>query len=952
MMVVYLLCPLFGLSQYNIGMPKVVNYTRAQFKGGIQSWTITQDAYNRLYVANNEGLLVYDGASWQKFSVPNKTILRCLTVGADKKLYVGAQNELGYFAPDPVGRLRFFSLKTRLPNNQRDFADVWEVEVCGKKVFFRTNKYIIELDNGNLIVHPTASRWLSIFVHKSELLAHDAAKGILMYRNKQWTPYIAKPLLPANLSITDAIPYQKDTTLLCTAEDGLFLLTNATLSPFSIKGVRQENHYTALTQLKDNSFYIGTYSNGVYHISRTGTLLNTITTQYGLQNNTVRCLFEDSGGNVWAGLDNGISYIDLNSGIKHINPAAFNNGAGYSATVLNHSLYFALSTGLQCAPLPNTTDLSAAHHGTQTILTGQTWHTTILNNRLLVGKDDGFWQVINQKASRVASNSGYWNFNVMGNKIAAGHYNGIQFFDATGSGFIDKGAFPNFIESSRYVETDGPFIWVSHPYQGVFRLDTRTQSVKKFTSLDGLPSNLENHVFRLKNKLVFATIKGVYEYDAVQDKIGMSKTFSAIFGDLPLRYLKEDKQGNIWFVQEKALGVVNYTKARPTIHYIPELNNKMLSGFENIYAYDEHNVVVGAENGFYHIDYAKYLKNRKPFKVYLKSVKAVGNRDSVFWGGFGHSSATINELAYSFNSLQFAFASSKLETPVEYSYYLEGFDKEWYNWTDKNEKDYTNLPEGTYTFRLKARNSPSYESAEYAFRFSIAPPWHRTWWAYTLYASVILLLLYGAYTFVEKRQQQKQEESRRAEQKRFDDEQKQLRFEHQLILEKKAKEVIQLQNEKLEAEINHKNAELTSMATNLVQKKEFIYKLSEELGKLNNSENAPVEKTELKKILRSLTSDERLDKEWEQFSLHFNSVHSGFLLLLKDTYPNLNAHDLKLCAYLRMNLSSKEMARLMSISVRGVEISRYRLRKKLELAPKEDLFQFFINLELSQKGKK
>jgi ligand-binding sensor domain-containing protein/DNA-binding CsgD family transcriptional regulator len=945
--------PLLGLAQHNLGMPKVVNYTRAEYKGGTQSWAITQDEYNRLYVANNEGLLVYDGASWQKFSLPNKTILRCMKHHTDGKLYVGAQNELGYFAPDKVGRLTFVSLKSKLPENEKNFADVWEVEVCKKSVFFRTNKRIFEYTNSRIIVHPTTATWLAIFVHNGELLAHDAARGILAYTNQRWQAHLAKIQLPAEFIITDVIRYQRDTSLLCTVRNGLFLLANHQLLPFRIKGAHSHNHYTALTVLSDNSLYVGTYSNGIYHVSRNGTLLENINAQYSLQNNTIRCLHADANGNIWTGLDNGISYIALNNGIKHINPAAFNNGAGYSATVFGNEIYFALSTGLQYATLPTSKELTTASHVTSVILTDQAWNITASNKGLVVGKDDGLWRIINHQASRIADDSGYWNFKPLagGDTITAGNYTGIQFFRANAGSFTNVGSFPNFTESSRYLETDRHLMWVSHPYRGVFQLNTKTQKIKKFTSQDGLPAELDNHVFRIKGKIVFATIKGIYEYDEALDSIVVSPTYWGVFGNIPLRYLKEDQLGNIWFVQEKMLGVADYTTKQPTLYYLPELNNKMLSGFENIYAYDVQNILVGAENGFYHINYTQYLKSLHAFKVYLKSLKAVGNQGSVFGGGFGSSSSLINQIAYEFNSLHFSFASSILDNPVEYSYYLEGFDKEWYNWTTKNEKEYTNLPEGTYTFRLKARNSPSYESAEYTFTFSISPPWHRTWWAYVIYTALISALLYGVYKLLEKQQQRKQHESHLAELKRFEDQQKQLRYEHQIALEKKAKELIQLQNEKLESEIEHKNAELTSMAMNLVQKKEFIYKISEELNKLNSSEKSTIDRLELKKILRSLTSDEKLDKDWEQFSVHFNSVHSDFLLHLKDAYPNLNAHDLKLCAYLRMNLSSKEMARLMSISVRGVEISRYRLRKKLELAPKEDLFQFLINIELSQKVK-
>jgi DNA-binding CsgD family transcriptional regulator len=185
------------------------------------------------------------------------------------------------------------------------------------------------------------------------------------------------------------------------------------------------------------------------------------------------------------------------------------------------------------------------------------------------------------------------------------------------------------------------------------------------------------------------------------------------------------------------------------------------------------------------------------------------------------------------------------------------------------------------------------------------------------------------------------------ERKKYEEEQRNLAYQHQLALEKAEKELIQLKNEKLESEINFKNAELASTAMNLVQKKEFLLKIKDELSKINKSGKEQIELSELKKILKELSEEKNLNDEWEQFSVHFNQVHSNFLLKLKSLYPDLTANELKLCAYLRMNLSSKEIAQLMSISTRGVEIGRYRLRKKLQIPSDTNLFRFLLDIEES-----
>lgn len=944
--------------QSSIGKMEVTNYSKIQYAGGMQNWAIAQDKKGRMYVGNNEGLLTYDGTNWQTYPVPNKTILRSIAFGEDGKLYAGAQDEFGYYAPDKAGRLSFISLKRLLPDSDKTFADVWNIQQVNRDVFFRTNQKIIRLHNNTLSVYPSTSMWLSMYQHNSELLAQDAVKGLLVFRDNAWQTLMAKSALPEGFIITDIIPYHHDTSLLSTTQKGLFLLSQNNLSPFSLGNKLPDLNVTSLVAMDENNFLAGTYSHGIYQINLQNNTVENITSKNDLQNNTVRCLYADRSGNLWAGLDNGVSFIAYNSAIKLINPQSFNNGGGYGIKVLNEKIFFALSTGLQWLPLTTQPDLSKISTEPEKILDGQTWNLAVINHQLLVGRDDGFWKISGVQATQVSHTPGYWTYQLIPNtspaQIAAGNYTGIRLFHDKSGNFIDDGAIKDFTESSRYVETDDKNIWVSQPYRGVFKISLSNYAVTKYLRKNGLPSDLDIHVFKLKNKIVFATPKGIYEYNTTEDKIVPAQKYAGLFGQTPLRYLKEDQKGNIWFVTGKMLGVADFSTPKPVIHFIPELKNRILSGFENIYPYNTQNILVGAQSGFYHINYDKYLENIHSFKPYITLVQTIGNGDSIFYGGYG----TLNDtpikktrIAYTLNSLHFSFAASVYgQQPVtEFSYYLDGFDNQWSKWSISHEKDYTNLPEGKYTFHIKARNSPTNESEEQQYFFSIAPPWYRTWWFFMFYIVGLMALIYGLYKFQEKKHRQKQERLRQADQKKFEDEQRELTYQHQIELGKKEKEVIRLQNENLGTEIEHKNAELASIAMNLVQKKEFLLKITEELNKLNKSGKNLIEPLELKKVLRSLASEENLDEEWEQFSIHFNRVHSNFLITLKNNHADLNAHDLKVCAYLRMNLTSKEMARLMSISVRGVEINRYRLRKKLQLQPKEDLFQYLLKLESSNE---
>ncbi|HEX4877369.1 MAG TPA: triple tyrosine motif-containing protein, partial [Chitinophagaceae bacterium] len=515
--------------------------------------------------------------------------------------------------------------------------------------------------------------------------------------------------------------------------------------------------------------------------------------------------------------------------------------------------------------------------------------------------------------------------------------------------FIDKGIIDGFTESSRYIETDNNSIWVSHPYRGIYKIALPEKSVKMFTKKDGLPADLDNHVFKIKNKIVFATTKGIYEYSPAEERMIPAKEFLPLFGDLPIRYLKEDEKGNIWFVQDKMVGVADYSDKKPVLHYIPELKNKILSGFENIFPYNTRNIIIGSEAGFYYINFEKYKETIIPFNSYLTKVKTIGPRDSVLFGGYVYNAdknpKTLT-IPFKLNSLHFAFAASVygLHTNLEFSYYLEGFDQEWSAWDTKSDKDYTNLPEGSYTFHVKARKSPSHESEVYKYTFIVKPPFYRTIWAYFAYVLILGGLLYALLKYQAKKHKRKLEARRLADQQSFEEEQKQMAYLHQLELEKSEKELIRLRNEKLETEITNKNAELASTTMNLVQKKEFILKLKAELQQLQKTAKVGDDNPELKKLLKMLSEEEKLNEEWDQFSQHFNNVHGDFITILKTKFPALKPHELKLCAYLRMNLSSKEIAPLMSISVRGVEISRYRLRKKMALPTEVNLVQFLMDL--------
>ncbi|MES2277528.1 MAG: triple tyrosine motif-containing protein [Bacteroidota bacterium] len=951
-------------AQSYIGQRETINYEKKQYNAGTQNWKIKQDAQGRMYFANNEGVLVFDGANWQIYPLPNKTIVWSIEFGKDKRLYVGGQDEIGYFSPGKNGQLTFTSIKDLLPKNEQKFSDIWDIVCYGDDIFFRARNKIFRYRDNKIAIYPSYSSWLFLGLCKDQLIAHDEQKGVMIFKNNSWQTYIDKKLLPPDFYITSALSFAKDSTLVTTAKNGNYILTSDHLQYWGLSGFGIDNHQHFLNSiaLSDNTFLISTYTNGVYQVDKSGRIMENISKKEGLQNSNVRCMFMDTNQNVWLGLDNGIDLVTYNNAVKHINPPVFKDGGGFSMTQYQNSLYFAVSNGIYKLPVNNIPDLTYTGNNFKIIAEGLSWHLSVINNNLLAGRDDGLYKVTDDKITPIATNTGFWIFEPLLNTpgtslIAAGNYDGIRLFDQSNNAFINKGNIGKFNESARFLAIDDDNnIWTSHPYRGISKLSLNNPKAKLYTQAQGLPSSLDNFIFKIRKHVVAATEKGIYQYNSKTDRFEKSAEFKDIFADMGLRYLKEDPAGNIWFVEGKNLGVMDFSTPKPTAVYFPELTGRILSGFESVYPVNEQNIFVGGENGFYHINYAKYKKNIHPLNVYIRKVKArANNTDSLLFGGyFGRVNDNAQQVAantpaltYLWNSLHFEYSSPIFEAQsnVSYSYFLEDFDKEWSEWSKKTEKDYTNLAAGNYTFNVKARNHQNNESAVYSYSFTIFPPWYQTLWAYCLYLVMVIYLLYFFYKQQERKHIRNQEKELLIQRQKNEEEQKQMAYLHQLELEISEKELVKLRNEKLETEIEYKNSELASTAMTLVQKKEFILKVKEELQRLQKSGKEMIETVEIKKILRLLSEEKKINEEWEQFSVHFNKVHADFLTIIKDRYPSINQQELKLSAYLIMNLSSKEIAQLMAISVRGVEISRYRLRKKLQIPTEVNLFEFLFEIQ-------
>ena len=953
-LIFFLIFPVCLIAQNTIGLPNINNFSKSSYKAGLQNWEIKQDKNGIVYAANNEGLLTFDGKYWDLLPLPNKTIVRSVEVADDNKIYVGGQDELGYFYPNEQGKLKYHSIIDLIAESERSIGDVWDIKILNENIFFRTYNKIIKFNKKTTVIFNAPLEWTFMGVSNETLYVQDRVKGIFSFKEDILKPVIIRNNLLASTEITSILTLTPKTIFFTTLKNGLFSLSQNQLKKVTSPTLDQIEKYRIYdaTLIDEKTIALATSYNGIHIINSNGDLIQNFTKNQGLQNNNILSIFLDRQKNLWLGLDNGIDCIEYNSAVKRLNPST-QGASGYTALLHNNIFYAGTSSGLFSVAIQNEKDFSFSKGTFQPVIkaVGQIWSLSEINNQVLVGQHEGVSIVNNNVASPLNIGMGYWNFIATNavfptSKIIAGNYFGLQFFNYNNKKFIPAEPIPNFKESSRFVVIDkNNNIWVSHPYHGVFKIIKENNGnylTKEYTDVNGLPSINNNHIYKIQNEILVATEKGIYTYNENTDRFIPSEYYYKILGSQSIRYIKEDTKGNIWFIHDKSVGVITSPNSKPNILHIPELNNKILSGFEFIYPINKNNIIIGSENGFFNIDFEKYSNNNFDVKIRLRNVIIREKYDSLIYGGYNLDSLNLSKkiitINKKWNNIIFEFASPLFgqQVNLEYSFRLNGYLNNWSEWSIKTEKEFNNLPSGTYTFDVKARNNLGKESDIIPYTFEILPPWYKYSIAYFFYFLISCVLI---YFFIKK-----QNNILYLKELKYEKEQKILQEQHAREIKEAENELVKVKNEKLQSEVDFKNSELANSAMHILKKGELLSKIKTELNHVIKKENSEKSNSELKKMLKALQEDEKMDEDWEHFAQHFDKVHSDFVYTLKEKYTTITPNELKLSAYLRMNLSTKEIAQLMNISVRGVEISRYRLRKKLGISTDTNLFDFLINL--------
>jgi len=958
----FALVSMFSFGQIkDIGIPSIVNHSRSTYNASTQNWSITQSSKGFMYFGNNDGVLEFDGTNWTTFPVPNNSVIRSALAIGDT-IYIGAFEELGYLAPNTEGRLSYHSLNHLIPRDFKGFDEIWGIYKYQGNIIFQSFNYIFVFSGNEVEVFEPESTFSFLHFVNDRFYIVDNESGFLLFQNDSLQLISNHPVFFRN-EIRCILPLENENLLIGTSNEGLFVFDGNTLSPWDseINEYLKLNNLFSGIELSDGNFAFGSIRNGLFISNRQGIVLQHINRYKGLQNNTILSLFEDARNNLWLGLDNGIDYIEISSPLTSLN-YNYNIESAYSSIVHNGILYVGTNQGLYAAEFSQIRGSGSPDEKFRLIkgTEGQVWTLELIDNTLFCGHNSGCFQIEGFTARQISDIRGFWSFlkpPQLKNIILAGTYTGlVRLTNIDGQWeFLDEVI--GFKESSRNMFLDRRNnLWISHGYRGLFQLKLsesfdEVTYAQLFTARAGLPEDLPYNIQTINNDMLVTSQTGLYQFDHENQTFKKPEDLNRIFeGKGFIDKIHQDDNGNLWYFTNQYIGVMRLLEDgayRDITAPFSRINENLLPAFENIHVHDAKNVFIGSQNGLTHYDPTIIKDYSLVEEVFINEAAFYGTNEPIWFflraEKLNEVTKTLERIPYTNNSVSLRFTIPAFEDSdkILFSYRLKGFDDNWSTWEGINFKEYTNLREGNYTFEVKAINAFGTESRTKSVSFSIAPPFLRSRAAFIIYTLIILLIIAGNFYFVRRRLLKiRQREKFRHE--------KRMAQREQIFKEKTAlseKEIIQLRNESLLSEMQHKNKELANTTLHLIHKNRTLTALKNELNKL--LKNSPSEKPDaqvVNNLIKKINKDLRNEKNWEVFNDYFDEVHQDFIKRVKEKHANLSPKELRLCAYLRMNISTKEIAPLMNISIRGVEISRYRLRTKMNLDRNTNLTEYIMSL--------
>ena len=911
-------------------VPVVSNYSPFDYGAGLQNWDITQDADRLMLFGNNAGLLSFDGYTWCLTRMPSGQKVRsCLARG--RRIYAGSFQEFGYFERDNFGRYLYHSLWKTLKSYRPHNDEIWNiVPTADGHILFQSFCSWFDYDGHTVTAHYDGSRLpLYFFRAGNEIWAQLVDDGLYRLVQNRFEPLVSRQQLGGD-DVVAVLPSGRGRVILVTAGHSLYVLAGSRVTPFATPFAAEiaAAHANRAIVTRDGTLVIGTIKGGLYGLDSSGRLRWHYDMAHMLQKNTVLGLFADRDNNVWAALDTGIALVHTGSPLSLLTSSSAPLGMVYDVCVLPASMYIATNQNIVM------NDASGFHTVTGT--TGQNWHIGLFGNQIVAGNNYGT-RIINGLSSEMTDSPQNTSSTCMrllhtdrgDNFLIEASYGNLMVYENRNGHWQFRNTVQGFMEPVQQFEIDAHgVIWATHLSRGVYRIELsgdlkRVISVRCYTRLGHENANSQIFVMKIRGDIVLSDGRNIYTPRPSGGFIPVA-AMAAFARENILSAAAVDNY-HYWLSTTRGYMYVEYHGGRfRKLYDLPSaFFGLTCSDYANRTRVYGHYAFFCLNGGVGRVDLSRLTRRTLYGRLHLVRVTTMTPS-----GDERMLSLTSDEPSVHSNVTLTASFPNYDNEALRFVWQLEGSSSTRRMETRKPLCTFSNLHYGSYSLTVSVIDATGRTLGSCRYAFVRTRPLLLSWPAIVLYMLLLSLVVYLIIRWRTSRMMRIQARKLL-----------ELQTEQNLRMAEQQRIIEEQQRALLEEQLKDKSRELATLSINAAIHKQQLTGLRQEI--LRRDGGKPKMDKELRAMLYGATIDDQA--YWEVFRTNFDLTHNNFFRNLRERYPALTPTDLKFCALLRLNLSTKEMAQFTGLTVRGVEGARYRLRKKLNLSESASITEFLID---------
>ncbi len=871
------------------GVPALQNFSPLQYQNKGKIWDIRSATNGIVYMAADEGLLEFDGYTWHCYPGSNGFTRSVLPIN-DSLLYTGSDLDFGVWRKNQHQAFEYTSLYPFREDAGDVNEEFWDVHRRQDDILFVSSQNVyIYNGSSKLRSVPAPHRFAGSFQVGDSLFLADQKAGLFRLDGTRLQQVLK---FPENANYEISGIYENESgRIIVTKNAGLFQWSAGLVRPLEspLSQILKTAQVFCFERIDDAHLAFGTVLKGLFITDLNGTMLHHLNKYKGLPNNTVLSLHHSPAGQLWVGTDYGVSNLHLDNNLTYFYDYRGDFGTGYAALLKDGVFYLGTNQGLYRSrwdDLNNSSDFIKFQlvPGSE----GQVWSLQNIDDRVLVGHDRGLMLLEGNALQWLGRQNGVWTMLRYREYLLTGNYNGISIYKKSEKGWFFWKKMDLILGSCNQILTDSEnVLWVNIPNYGIIRaeLDEQLNPVER--------SYFKEHIFEGSNPRV---IKKGYEIQVVTDK----KRY--VYDAAQQQFIPIDSTLQALDVEALLPGIYEPISLRSDYDFYPVYNGFALDCRQ---------------------------KSEKPHSyrhtLVLRKIEAFNNEHKLSF----HPGATI---PFRLRNLSIECLIPNREH-VLYQYKLN--NSEWSEESPEHIFEFFGLNAGAYRLSVRAIINGEF-TTPYVLYFRIDTPWYRSWYAWVVYVLLALVVLYAV---------------RRSQKTTLLKQKKQLLLKAQASLREQAEKhrhhIMQLEQERLQKEyeqlklqLKNKTVELANKAKDSEDKNRLLLTLKEKLEDAQaNPSKSKIRWNEMQSLL-----DSYLASEDKTFEIQMDELHQEFFRKLKEKFPGLSNQDLRLCAYLKIGLNTKEIAEILNILPSSAFITRSRLRKKLNLPEDQDLHTFLNSL--------